>query len=79
MKEIESASYYGQGYEDVTHRRPSIANAMKRLGWRPVVPLQESVERTLDFFLRDHIASLGPQGSTETPALRAVGAVRGGG
>jgi UDP-4-amino-4-deoxy-L-arabinose formyltransferase/UDP-glucuronic acid dehydrogenase (UDP-4-keto-hexauronic acid decarboxylating) len=75
VKEIESASYYGQGYEDVTHRRPSIANAMKRLDWRPVVPLQESVERTLDFFLRDHIASLGP----ETPALRAVGAVRGGG
>ena len=79
VKEIESAAYYGQGYEDVTHRRPSIANATKRLGWKPVVPLQESVEHTLDFFLRDHIASLGGQESTETPALRAVGAVRGGG
>ena len=76
VKEIESASYYGQGYEDVTHRRPSIANAAKRLNWKPVVPLQESVERTLDFFLRDHIASLGPHEATETPALRAI---RGGG
>ncbi|HEX5049163.1 MAG TPA: bifunctional UDP-4-amino-4-deoxy-L-arabinose formyltransferase/UDP-glucuronic acid oxidase ArnA, partial [Gammaproteobacteria bacterium] len=47
VKEIESAAYYGQGYEDVTYRRPSIANAEKRLKWRPVVPLLESVERTL--------------------------------
>ncbi|HEX5048046.1 MAG TPA: bifunctional UDP-4-keto-pentose/UDP-xylose synthase, partial [Gammaproteobacteria bacterium] len=78
LKEIESASYYGQGYEDVTHRRPSIANAEKRLDWRPVVPLRESVERTLDFFLRDHLSSLGTPTPSEAPAVRAFGAVRAG-
>jgi UDP-4-amino-4-deoxy-L-arabinose formyltransferase/UDP-glucuronic acid dehydrogenase (UDP-4-keto-hexauronic acid decarboxylating) len=59
IREIESKSYYGAGYEDVTHRRPSIRNASKVLGWQPVIPLEESIERTLDFFLRDHLAAIG--------------------
>jgi UDP-4-amino-4-deoxy-L-arabinose formyltransferase / UDP-glucuronic acid dehydrogenase (UDP-4-keto-hexauronic acid decarboxylating) len=57
IKEIESQSYYGEGYQDVVHRRPSIRNAKKTLGWEPVIPLEDSVERTLDFFLRDHVDS----------------------
>ena len=59
IKEIESEAYYGEGYEDVTHRRPSIRNANKVLGWQPVITLEESVDRTLDFFLRDHLAANG--------------------
>jgi UDP-4-amino-4-deoxy-L-arabinose formyltransferase/UDP-glucuronic acid dehydrogenase (UDP-4-keto-hexauronic acid decarboxylating) len=55
IKEVESASYYGQGYEDVTYRRPSIANARKRLRWEPSIPIEQSIKRTLDFFLRDHL------------------------
>ncbi|HET7609638.1 MAG TPA: bifunctional UDP-4-keto-pentose/UDP-xylose synthase, partial [Gammaproteobacteria bacterium] len=58
IKEVESQSYYGEGYQDVTHRRPSIANAKRTLGWQPVIPLEESIERTLDFFLRDHLATV---------------------
>jgi UDP-4-amino-4-deoxy-L-arabinose formyltransferase / UDP-glucuronic acid dehydrogenase (UDP-4-keto-hexauronic acid decarboxylating) len=57
IKKIESKAYYGDGYQDVTHRRPSIENAIKKLAWRPVISLEESVERTLDFFLRDHLAT----------------------
>ena len=55
LRKIESKSYYGEGYQDVTHRRPSIANARKHLGWMPEIPLEASVERTLDYFLRDHL------------------------
>jgi len=55
IREIESRSYYGAGYEDVAHRSPSIRNANKLLGWNPVIPIETSVERTLDFFLRDNI------------------------
>jgi UDP-4-amino-4-deoxy-L-arabinose formyltransferase/UDP-glucuronic acid dehydrogenase (UDP-4-keto-hexauronic acid decarboxylating) len=58
IRDIESESHYGSGYQDVTHRRPSIANAMNVLGWKPVVPLADSVERTLDWFLRDYIERL---------------------
>lgn len=56
LREVESESYYGAGYQDVNHRRPSIRNARKVLGWNPVVGLREAVERTLDFFLRQSIA-----------------------
>jgi UDP-4-amino-4-deoxy-L-arabinose formyltransferase/UDP-glucuronic acid dehydrogenase (UDP-4-keto-hexauronic acid decarboxylating) len=55
IKEIESQSYYGEGYQDVVHRRPSIRNAKKVLSWEPVIPFEDSVERTLDFFLREHL------------------------
>jgi UDP-4-amino-4-deoxy-L-arabinose formyltransferase/UDP-glucuronic acid dehydrogenase (UDP-4-keto-hexauronic acid decarboxylating) len=57
IREIESAAHYGEGYQDVTHRRPSIENAVKCLGWRPAIPLADSVERTLDWFLRDHVGA----------------------
>jgi UDP-4-amino-4-deoxy-L-arabinose formyltransferase/UDP-glucuronic acid dehydrogenase (UDP-4-keto-hexauronic acid decarboxylating) len=57
IRDVESRSHYGEGYQDVTHRRPSIANAQQILGWRPVIPLEQSVERTLDFFLRDYVAA----------------------
>jgi UDP-4-amino-4-deoxy-L-arabinose formyltransferase/UDP-glucuronic acid dehydrogenase (UDP-4-keto-hexauronic acid decarboxylating) len=50
---VESYSYYGAGYEDVRHRRPSIENARRLVGWKPVVDLAQSVENTLDYFLRD--------------------------
>ena len=53
FKEIESRSYYGKGYEDVQHRRPSIRNALRYVGWRPQVKTRDSVARTLDWFLRD--------------------------
>ena len=55
MRSIESHRYYGDGYEDVHHRRPSIKNARKLLDWKPVVPLKISISRTLDFFLRQHV------------------------
>jgi UDP-4-amino-4-deoxy-L-arabinose formyltransferase/UDP-glucuronic acid dehydrogenase (UDP-4-keto-hexauronic acid decarboxylating) len=70
LKEIESSAYYGGGYEDVTHRRPSIDNARKLLGWDPVVPIEESVKRTLDYFLRDHLESTATPTAVEPVPLR---------
>jgi UDP-4-amino-4-deoxy-L-arabinose formyltransferase/UDP-glucuronic acid dehydrogenase (UDP-4-keto-hexauronic acid decarboxylating) len=55
FREIESGSYYGTGYQDVEHRRPSIKNARKLLNWTPTVGLEQSVEQTLDFFLREAV------------------------
>lgn len=54
---IESGSYYGRGYQDVQHRRPSIKNAKKLLGWTPILDLEESVKRTLEFFLQESMKS----------------------
>jgi UDP-4-amino-4-deoxy-L-arabinose formyltransferase/UDP-glucuronic acid dehydrogenase (UDP-4-keto-hexauronic acid decarboxylating) len=52
---IESGAYYGQGYQDVQFRRPSVRNARRYLGWKPTVGLERSVEDTLDYFLRDSV------------------------
>jgi UDP-4-amino-4-deoxy-L-arabinose formyltransferase/UDP-glucuronic acid dehydrogenase (UDP-4-keto-hexauronic acid decarboxylating) len=54
---VESGSFYGKGYQDVQHRRPSIKNAMRLLGWKPEVKLEASIGTTLDFFLQEAISS----------------------
>lgn len=57
MHITESRQYYGDGYQDVQHRRPSIENAKRLLGWEPTVQITDSIATTLDFFLRDYAAS----------------------
>ncbi|MBI2566960.1 MAG: bifunctional UDP-4-amino-4-deoxy-L-arabinose formyltransferase/UDP-glucuronic acid oxidase ArnA [Candidatus Schekmanbacteria bacterium] len=57
-REVESGEYYGAGYQDVQHRRPSIRNARRLLGWSPKVPLVSAVESTLDFFI-DEVVQAG--------------------
>ncbi|MDA3790407.1 MAG: bifunctional UDP-4-amino-4-deoxy-L-arabinose formyltransferase/UDP-glucuronic acid oxidase ArnA [Desulfobacula sp.] len=53
--EIESKSFYGKGYEDVQHRKPKIKNAKEFLDWEPCVQMEQSIEETLDFFLRQAV------------------------
>jgi UDP-4-amino-4-deoxy-L-arabinose formyltransferase / UDP-glucuronic acid dehydrogenase (UDP-4-keto-hexauronic acid decarboxylating) len=67
MRRVESARFYGPGYEDVQYRKPSIENARRVLRWGPTIPLEQSVEKTLDFFLREEIAGAG-DGSRARPA-----------
>jgi len=55
FREVESRTYYGEGYQDMEHRKPSIQNARRLLDWSPDVELEQSVEETLDFFLREAI------------------------
>jgi len=55
MVETESRKYYGDGYQDVQHRRPSIENAKKLLGWDPTIMMDETIDDTLDYFLKDHV------------------------
>jgi UDP-4-amino-4-deoxy-L-arabinose formyltransferase / UDP-glucuronic acid dehydrogenase (UDP-4-keto-hexauronic acid decarboxylating) len=53
----ESGAYYGTGYQDLQHRRPSIRNAKRLLRWEPKVDLETAVSNTLDFFLRQAVES----------------------
>lgn len=53
--EVEGLAYYGRGYQDVMSRKPSIAKAGRLIDWRPQLDPRVAVERTLDFFLRDHL------------------------
>jgi UDP-4-amino-4-deoxy-L-arabinose formyltransferase/UDP-glucuronic acid dehydrogenase (UDP-4-keto-hexauronic acid decarboxylating) len=64
FQKVESSSYYGAGYQDLQHRKPSIRKAYRLLKWRPVVGLEHSVERTLDFFLREALGLNGTHSSS---------------
>ena len=61
MKNVESNRYYGQGYQDVEHRKPSIENARRLLGWTPSIPMRQTVADTLDFFLRSTVSAGKPR------------------
>ncbi len=52
---VESGVYYGEGYQDVEHRKPSIRKANRLLGWKPTVNIDQSIAETLDFFLREAV------------------------
>ncbi|MFZ3115438.1 MAG: bifunctional UDP-4-keto-pentose/UDP-xylose synthase [Syntrophales bacterium] len=54
--EVTAATYYGQGYQDIYCRKPSIAKAEKLLGWRPEIGMDEALERTLYSFLEENSA-----------------------
>ncbi|MEX3776902.1 bifunctional UDP-4-amino-4-deoxy-L-arabinose formyltransferase/UDP-glucuronic acid oxidase ArnA [Pseudomonas sp. MYb118] len=53
FREVESKAFYGSGYQDVSHRKPSIDNARRLLDWAPTVQMSETIGNTLDFFLRE--------------------------
>ncbi len=54
--EVTAATYYGQGYQDIYCRKPSIAKAEKLLGWRPEIGMDEALEWTLYSFLEENSA-----------------------
>ena len=58
FREIESSSYYGQGYQDVEHRKPSVENARRLLDWVPTIDMKDTIEETLDFFLQGAVEEL---------------------
>ena len=54
---VDSGAFYGKGYQDVQHRKPSIKNAKRFINWEPAITLEQSIETTLDFFLNEAIKS----------------------
>jgi len=48
---VRSGDYYGEGYQDIQTRVPSVKNAEKYLGWRPTTDLKTALRKTLDYHL----------------------------
>jgi UDP-glucose 4-epimerase len=38
---------YGPGFEDMRHRQPDIRRISEAIGWRPSIPLEETIDRVL--------------------------------
>lgn len=49
--EVFSRDFYGEGYQDVDRRVPSIAKAKKLIGWEPKIDLDGALRKTLDYYL----------------------------
>lgn len=47
--DVTAEQYFGQGYQDVESRVPSIENGKKYLGWEPKFSMPEAVKRTLAY------------------------------
>ncbi|MDR4503530.1 MAG: bifunctional UDP-4-keto-pentose/UDP-xylose synthase [Candidatus Scalindua sp.] len=50
---VNSNEYYGEGYQDIVARKPSIKKAQELLGWEPQINLDKALENTLDFFIEE--------------------------
>lgn len=71
FQHVESGAYYGAGYQDVEHRRPSIRKARKLLDWTPQIGLREAVASTVNFFLEEVLTS----GEFMDPTYARLGAL----
>lgn len=52
----DAKEYYGEGYQDVDLRVPSIKHAQELLGWHPQINLQMGIKKTLDFYFHPECA-----------------------
>jgi hypothetical protein len=48
---VRSKQYYGEGYQDILTRVPSVRNAKKYLAWKPKTDLPTALRKTLDYHL----------------------------
>jgi len=51
-KFVSSEDYYGKGYDDVIHRRPSIEKALSILGWEPQIDISTSLKNSADYLFQ---------------------------
>lgn len=49
--DVDGKQYFGEGYQDVSLRVPSIKHAREQLNWAPKVNMPEGLKKTLDFYL----------------------------
>lgn len=51
IEDIHSQDYFGDSYEDVSRRVPSIEKAKTLLGWEPQTSLKTAIKETLEFYV----------------------------
>lgn len=49
--EVFSKEFYGEGYQDINFRVPSVAKAKRLIGWEPRVDLDTALRKTLQYYL----------------------------
>jgi len=52
IRDVDEHKFYGEGYQDVSFRVPSIEKAKKILRWRPKVDIDAALKKTLEYYIR---------------------------
>jgi UDP-4-amino-4-deoxy-L-arabinose formyltransferase/UDP-glucuronic acid dehydrogenase (UDP-4-keto-hexauronic acid decarboxylating) len=53
--EVYSKDFYGEGYQDIDFRVPSIRKAREMIGWEPNVDLDTALRKTLEYYLFSNV------------------------
>ena len=53
--EVYSKEFYGEGYQDIDFRVPSIKKASELIGWEPKVDLDTALKKTLEYYLESNL------------------------
>jgi UDP-4-amino-4-deoxy-L-arabinose formyltransferase/UDP-glucuronic acid dehydrogenase (UDP-4-keto-hexauronic acid decarboxylating) len=53
--EVFSQDFYGEGYQDINFRVPSIRKARELIGWEPKVDLDTALRKTLEYYLDSNV------------------------
>jgi UDP-4-amino-4-deoxy-L-arabinose formyltransferase / UDP-glucuronic acid dehydrogenase (UDP-4-keto-hexauronic acid decarboxylating) len=53
--EVYSKDFYGEGYQDIDFRMPSIRKARELIGWEPKVDLDTALRKTLEYYLNSNV------------------------
>ncbi len=51
---IEHEGKYGTGYQDIQRRVPDTSKAKRLLGWEAQIPLEEGLQKTIDWFKKEY-------------------------
>ena len=65
IEEVGDKVFYGEGYEDVSFRVPSIRKAENPLDWKPKTDIKTALKKTIDFYVNDYIGKIGESHENE--------------
>jgi nucleoside-diphosphate-sugar epimerase len=51
IEDIDERVYYGEGYQDVSFRVPSIKKALSLLKWKPKTSLDSALKKTINYYM----------------------------
>jgi nucleoside-diphosphate-sugar epimerase len=53
LRTVKAEQYFGEGYQDIQFRVPSIANTKRELGWRPKVGMETALDLILEAYRKE--------------------------